>query len=723
LKDGRIQVEQDYYIVASSPPADDRRQVLKHDDTFAVLDRHGDIQSIGLGELGLYHTGTRFLSHCVLGLGRDRPMLLSSTVSHDNAVLTVHLTNPDLHTAGEVLIPRGTLHLVRSIVLWQGACDQQIRVTHYGASPIRFTLMVQFAADFADIFEVRGLTRRRHGHRLRPTVEAERVVLAYEGLDGIVRRTTLTAEPAPRAVTRSSARFDLELQPHAQTELRLTIGCDTSTRPASARRSFRDTLAAARAHLDGLASQGVHVHTSNDQFNAGLRRARVDLAMMTTTTPDGLVPYAGVPWFSTPFGRDAIITASSMLWIDPTIARGALAFLAAHQARETVPEREAEPGKILHEMRLGELAALGEIPFGRYYGSIDATPLFVLLAAQYYERTADEAFIRALWPAIGRAMDWLDTWADPDRDGFIEYARHSPNGLIHQGWKDSHDAIFHEDGTLAEGPIALCEAQAYAYAARCAAAELATMLGNTDRAEALLVRAHELQQQFEETFWCDTLGTYALALDGRKRPCRVRASNAGHCLFTGIASPEHAAQVVDQLMSPAMFSGWGVRTVAEGAARYNPMSYHNGSIWPHDNALIALGCARYGLMGPPVRILTGLFDACQHFDLHRLPELFCGFSRYPGEAPTRYPVACSPQAWSAASVFLLLQACLGLSINAAGRQIRLMQPGLPDFLDELRISNLVVGDATVDLRVQRAAIDLSVTIARREGDVEVVVVR
>ena len=353
-----------------------------------------------------------------------------------------------------------------------------------------------------------------------------------------------------------------------------------------------------------------------------------------------------------------------MLWADPSLARGVLLALAATQATRTDPAVDAQPGKILHEARGGEMAALGEIPFKAYYGSVDATPLFVLLAGRYYQRTGDIDTIRRLWPHIEAALAWIDRDGDADGDGFVEYARATERGLANQGWKDSHDAIFHADGTLAEGPVALCEVQGYVYAAKMHAADLAAALGNDDaRADLAAAMPSGCAASFEQRFWCDDLGAYALALDGDKRPCRVVSSNAAQCLMSGIASPERARRVADTVMRDGMFSGWGIRTIREGEARYNPMAYHNGSIWPHDTALVALGLARYGLKHDVVRIAEGLFAAAQQFDLRRLPELFCGFGRHAGESPTRYPTACSPQAWAAASSLLVVQALLGLEID------------------------------------------------------------
>jgi glycogen debranching enzyme len=712
-----------YYIVAPAPLAGERDRVLKQGDTFAVFDHHGDIRPVGMKEQGLFHDGTRFLSCLILRLGRGDPMFLSSTVKEDNALLAVDLTNPDICEGELVAVPRGTLHLFRGVFLWEGAGYQKLRLRNYGAARIEVSFSLRFEADFADIFEVRGTSRARRGRSLAPVVSNGVVVLGYEGLDGVARRSRLEFSPAPRRLTPTDAFFAVALDPQEEATFLLTVACETgsgeSPRPPEYEAAFERTADSMRA----TKHRACDVYTSNEQFNHWVNRSLADLAMMVTRTPQGLYPYAGVPWFSTPFGRDGIITALQTLWVDPDIARGVLTYLAAVQADAVSPEQDAEPGKILHETRGGEMAALREIPFARYYGSVDSTPLFVLLAGAYYERTADRSFAEVIWPHVVRALSWIDEHGDRDGDGFVEYFRATPEGLAQQGWKDSQDSVFHADGTLAQGPIALCEVQGYVYAAKRGAAKLAVALDHIDAADELGRQAAALRRRFEEAFWCEELGTYALALDGAKRPCRVRTSNPGHCLFTGIAAPERAARVAQSLLHPASFSGWGVRTVAEGEARYNPMSYHNGSIWPHDNAIVGAGLARYGWRDGAAKILGGMFDASLFVELNRMPELFCGFRRRPGEGPTRYPVACSPQAWAAGAVYQLLQACLGLRVEAATNRLCLDYPRLPEFLEEVRVRGIRVGSGSVDLLFRRHGDDVGVNVLARSGGVHVVVVK
>lgn len=707
-----------HHVVAETSLTDERIRVLKHGDTFALFDQYGDIRHSLNSEAGLYHDGTRFLSQFLLSLNGSRPFLLSSTVRDDNDHLLVALTNPDLSRDGHVYLPMGSLHLAWRKFLWRDALYQELRIENHGMQPVDGTIALQFAADFADIYEVRGMKREARGRDLTPEVTSHEVILGYRGLDGVVRRTHLEFDPAPQGLNAGRADFDIALDPHQIAVLSVTARCEReSERPRSL--AFEQARVAARAELDSQVAQFCAIETGNGQFDQLVKRATSDLHMMTTVLPTGPFPYAGVPWFNTPFGRDGIITAFECLWLNPSLALGVLRYLAATQAITVVPEQDAEPGKILHETRKGEMAALKEMPFERYYGSVDATPLFVVLAGAYYQRTGDRCLIEDLWPNIEAALRWIDDYGDSDGDGFIEYSRRADTGLLHQGWKDSDDAVFHADGSLACGPIAMCEVQGYAYGAWKAGATLAQALALTDESARYAARAERLRQRFEQAFWCEDLSTYVLALDGDKRPCRVRTSNAGQCLFSGIASADRALRVARTLLQPESFSGWGIRTVAASEERYNPMGYHVGSVWPHDNALIASGLARYGLSTEVARIFTGLFEAALHFDLNRVPELFCGFPREAGQGPILYPVACAPQAWSAASVFLMLQSCLGLKIHARESRVSFIRPFLPAFLSGVRIMNLRVGDASADLHVVRHADDVTVNVLRRAGDIDV----
>jgi glycogen debranching enzyme len=706
-----------YYIVAAAERRDERTRVLKHGDTFGVFDALGDAGGLPPHEQGLYHHGTRHLSTFELRLAGHRLLLLSSTLQDHSDVLTVDLTNPDIHAGEDAVWPKGLLHVHRTRFLWQATCHERIVVSNFGLSRVGIALDVTAGADFADIFEVRGTARAHRGQMLPPRVTDTGLVFGYIGLDDVERQTVVDCNPAPEHRD-GRLRFVLQLEPRSQGHIVIAVRCGASARPRppvawdTALAQVIETAAAARSRTS-------RVEASSELFDQWLRRSTADIAMMVSETPHGPYPYAGIPWFSTPFGRDGLITALSMLWADPTLARGVLQFLAATQATSVDPVRDAQPGKILHEARDGEMAALGEVPFGRYYGSVDSTPLFVLLAGRYLERTGDVAWVRALWPHLEAALRWMDEYGDVDGDGFVEYARSTDRGLVHQGWKDSHDAVFHADGSPAEGPIALCEVQGYVYAARQYAAAIASACGDARRSRGLLKQADGLRKAFDRHFWCEPLGTYALALDGQKRRCEVVSSNAGQLLMSGIVPVERAARVVESLMAPDMFSGWGIRTVREREPRYNPMSYHNGSIWPHDTSMIALGLSRYGFKDEVVRITSAMLDASVHFDLHRLPELFCGFRRRAGEGPTRYPVACAPQAWASASAFLLVKALLGLEIDGARRRVAFRHARLPESLDWIRLSNVEVGPARLDVLCERRGPDVAVSVLRRSGDVAV----
>jgi glycogen debranching enzyme len=715
-----VRVEDEYYVRASSALADDRTRVLKYGDTFAVFNRYGDIEPLGLSRFGLFHAETRHLSRFTVRLNQKQPLLLSSTIREDNAFLSVDLTNVDTNLNGHGELPRGTVHMFRLQFLRGATCYQYVRLLNYGLEPVKVSLLLQFDADFADIFEVRGTKRSRHGERLPDHAANEQVILSYRGLDDVLRRTCLQFSPRPASLSVREAAFEVALEPKEEKFVSCTITCERNSTP----RSVDPYHAAFRKLEKDFDRNGIDecvITSSSETFNAWLTRSSADLRMLIDGNPEGPYPYAGVPWFNTVFGRDGIITALECLWMAPRIAEGVLKYLAETQATKEEPESDAEPGKIIHEMRRGEMSVTGEVPFARYYGSVDSTPLFVMLAGAYFLRTHNLSFLKEVWPHIKRAIAWIDTYGDRDKDGFVEYEKRSSKGLVQQGWKDSHDSIFHADGRFADPPIALCEVQAYVYAAKRSAAWIARAFQETEFAERLEAQAEALRDKFDQVFWCEDLGMYALALDGEKNQCRVRTSNPGHALFCRIAKEERAKTLAASLMTEQLFSGWGIRTVGAGESRYNPMSYHNGSVWPHDNALIGMGFSLYGFPQKSCEILHALFEVSRDVELQRLPELFCGFHKRPGTSgPTLYPVACAPQAWAAGAVFLLLRACLGMSVRAPERQICFAHPLLPENLDEVRIENLRVADASVDLLMRRQEDGVAVEVLRRRGEIEIV---
>jgi glycogen debranching enzyme len=672
--------------------------VLKEGDTFLVADAFGDVT--GEGD-GLFHNDTRWLSTFRLLMDGRQPALLSSAVSRDNAFFTANMTNHPLPPLGESSMPQGVIHLERRRFLWQDRVHERITLVNYGDAAVRVPLTLVFDADFRDMFEVRGQQRSQRGELVAGAVGERQVTLRYRGLDAVWRSVVLSFSEAPGRLAEGHATFDVALDGRARWTLHVEVG-KAHVEPSPTR--YREAATHARWNLRVIRRRGARVRASGRLFQAWIDKSGADLALLTTELDTGPYPYAGIPWFSTPFGRDAVVTALQTLWLDPALARGVLAFLAAHQASETSSFHDAEPGKIMHETRKGEMAAVNELPFSQYYGGVDTTPLFVMLAAAYAERTGDMNFIASIWEALLAATEWIEGNARR-HGGFVSYARGELTGLANQGWKDSHDSVFHADGRSAQGPIALVEVQGYAFAALRGMAMLSRARRQFVRAREWEAEAAAMAARVERCFWLPELQTYALALDGQQQPCRVRASNAGHLLYSGLPSPERGRLVVQQLRSAAFDCGWGVRTLPSDMARYNPMSYHNGSVWPHDVALCAAGMARYGERDGVVRLLGDMFEAAVHFGL-RLPELFCGFDRAPGEAPVAYPVACLPQAWAAGSVFMLLQACLGVSVEAGRHRVRVTQPRLPNGIEALHIAGLQVGESRFDLNVRRYGEDV-----------------
>lgn len=671
--------------------------VLKDGDTFLIANANGDV--VGESD-GQFHNDTRILSRYRMTLGDSAPALLSSMVSRDNVFFVAHLTNRTLPPLGGDETPHGLVHVKRTRFLCADRMFERIALTNYGRDEVRLRLVFDVDADFRDMFEVRGTHRAARGKSLLPTAREDGLTFGYVGLDGKECRSSIAFSREPARLDDGRLCLDFVLASRGRQELYLEVGADDAP-PRATRARYRAAASVARTRMRRRQRRLARVRSEGPLFNAWMERSRADLALLTSELDTGPYPYAGIPWFSTPFGRDAVITALQTLWLDPQLARGVLSFLARHQAKEESSFMDASPGKIMHETRKGEMARLHELPFGLYYGGVDTTPLFLVLAAAYARRTGDMDFIRRIWTELKAAVAWIERVCDANPLGLLDYARGEATGLANQGWKDSFDSVFHADGRSPQGPIALVEVQGYVFAALRGMSRLALALGEDEASRAWLSRSTRVAEAVERHYWMPS-GFYGIAVDGENTLCAVRSSNPGHLLFTGLPTAQRAQSVATHLLSPDFFSGWGIRTLAVGEARYNPMSYHNGSVWPHDSALCAAGLARYGQRDAAVRLLRSAFEAAVAFDM-RLPELFCGFPRVPGGAPVAYPVACLPQAWAAGSAFMSLQACLGLRIDGPAAELVLDHPRLPAGVEELSIRNIPLGERRAHLVLKRVA--------------------
>ncbi|MDI6623684.1 MAG: glycogen debranching N-terminal domain-containing protein [Brevundimonas sp.] len=686
---------------------------LKDADTFVVADIWGDMKG---GADGLFDRDTRLLSRFVMTAGLARPSRLSSGVSQDNVFFTAHSTNRPLPPMGGRSAPAGVIHIERRRFVRDRRMFERIRMVNHGVEDVLLPMAFEFAADFADIFEVRGSVRPKRGTQETPVVDGRRVLFRYLGVDEATRSSCLAFSEPPARLTASRAEFMFSLPKGRRCDLYIECGVGACEAPDETR--FRFHAVQARVAMRTRRRRGASIRgPRNPRFNDWLDQSRADVALLTTDLPTGPYPYAGVPWFSTPFGRDGILTAWQMLWLDPSLAKGVLTYLAMRQATEFSAFQDSAPGKIMHETRAGEMSVLGEVPFGLYYGGVDTTCLFVALAGAYLRRTADVGTIRTLWPNLLAAVGWMKDHGDVTGDGLISYQRAADSGLSNQGWKDSEDSIFHSDGRFPKGPVALLEVQGYAFAAWQAIADMARVLAD-DREAEWAARAAGVRALVEDRFWMEDEQFYAIALDGDGEQCRSIGSNAGHLLFTGLPSKERARAVTKRMLAAEFRSGWGLRTLATGQARFNPMSYHNGSVWPHDTAMAAAGMAQYGERRAVALLLGEIYAAATHFQM-RLPELFCGFERMPGEPPIAYPVACLPQAWAAGSVFLMLQAALGVRIDALEGVVEIDRPLLPSGIERLNLTRLEVGEAVVDLTFQHMGTHTVVMPRRTEGPVSV----
>jgi glycogen debranching enzyme len=694
---------------------------VKEGDTFLYSDTHGNLDDSEDYGLGFYHRDTRFLSHFVMRINGREPVLLSS--SAERAYMShVDMTNPDLYEWGVLAVPQQTLN-VRRVRTVRGRLYERIRIRNYNPHEVNLDVEFSFGADFADIFEVRGMESDHRGETFPPKVDSTTATFSYKGRDATLRETVVTFAAEPKQLRaqedRVSASFRMALGPFETGLIELSVEPRIAQQVAP-EGEFDTAVHSLRRSYEEWERHSTGVVTDNEVFNQLLSRSLRDMRALRTATADGHVIAAGIPWYVAVFGRDSLISSHQMLMVNPRPARETLELLARYQGTQEQDWRDEQPGKILHELRQGELANAGVVPHTPYYGSVDSTPWFLILLAQYFRWTADREFVARLIPAAEAALGWIDGFGDSDGDGFVEYLTRSEKGIRNQGWKDSYDSVSHVDGRLAQPPVALAEVQGYVYLAKERMAGVFAALGDLDRSESLMKQAALLKERFNEAFWMEEEKYFAGALDSEKEQVRSIVSNPGHALYCGIVDEEKAPFLAKRLLAPDMFSGWGIRTLSKEALRYNPMSYHNGSVWPHDNALIAAGLKRYGFVKETNRVATALFDAAIHADYMRLPELFCGFTRRSPNRPVSYPVACSPQAWAAGSPFLMLQGILGISARAHENLLTVNRPHLPPWMNTVELRNLRVGESVISLVFRREGDITSFSLISREGDVRVV---
>lgn len=703
-------------IPCDEQPAPPRQLVLKQGEIFLLTDAGGNVIPAGACDLGFFQGDTRFLSHYDLKLAGVHADVLSSQASRvfsSQIDLTIS-DAPDKES--DFTEPKNFLHVRRNQLL-DGFLIDRIILTNFMGRPVEVPLTLEFAADYADIFEVRGAERPERGRYYEPRVGEREVEWRYRGLDGRVRRTVLRFSRPPDSASGKAARWNFAFQPKETLELEIRVLPLLDDEPArDDGRSFEDHHSGLSAAYERWHKDHTKIRGPGGSFDAALAQSVTDLRALMTRIEGGAIMTAGIPWFTAPFGRDSLITSFQTLMMNADIARKTLRFLAARQGRKTDEWTAEEPGKILHELRRGEMAGNGEIPHVPYYGTIDATPLFIILLNETVRWTGDEALLNDLMPAAERALAWIDEYGDVDGDGFVEYSRRSRGGLVNQGWKDSGDGVPFPDGTLPRPPIALVEVQGYVYAAKRHMAEMYEHAGKPEKAAELREQAVELRTRISNAFWMEDEGYFALALDGQKQPLRTLTSNPGHLLWAGVPTDEQARRMAEKLVGTSMFSGWGIRTLARYQPVYNPLSYHNGTVWPHDNSIIGLGLARYGFRKEAAKVLTALFEAALYFRYHRLPELFCGNWRGETDTPVEYPVSCSPQAWASGAFYPLLQGVLGIEPDARKGMLRLDRPYLPAGMRELAITDMRIGGSRVSLEFARRGERTMANVVAVEGN-------
>ena len=696
---------------------------LKDDDLFLITDTLGNIAGCLDADVnasvGLFCRDTRFLSRLELQVDKQAPILLSSTAQRGFA-LSVLCANPRL--SDDILAE--TIAIQRDMVL-QGGLFEELAITNYGTEAVTFELSLSFDADFADLFEIRGSQRPAQGQVMRYQGQGatDSIVMSYLGLDHILMesRVTFYLQP-PEKLSGYTAVWNLTLDAHETTRLGYRLEPVINNHVASAvaaPSNLKQAAAAESQEETNWRSNVTRLRTDNRALNTIIERGEQDLYILGQTFGEGKVFSAGVPWFSTLFGRDALIAALQTLVLNPAIARHTLRTLSGYQGQVDNSWREEAPGKILHEIRLGEMARCGEIPHTPYYGTVDATPLWLMLYADYYAWTNDKELREDLWGNALAGMVWIDRVMQDN--GYLTYQRDSEGGLRNQGWKDSWNCIVDAQGKLGEGAIALSEVQGYVYAAKVRMAEIARQKKRIDLTERWEAEASQLKARFNRDFWLPDQGYYALAIDGRGQLMDSITSNPGHCLGLGIIDDDKAASVAERLQAPDMFSGWGIRTLSSKSPAYNPMGYHIGSIWPHDNSLIARGLRTQGHTEQALEIAQAIIDMTSAQDYARPPELFCGYDRRPNVSPVRYPVACSPQAWATGSIFHLLHMIVNLIPDASSNCLRVVQPVLPESIRYLSLENLRIGNTVLHLEFERSQDATACRVVSKRGNLRVII--
>ncbi|MDQ6422054.1 amylo-alpha-1,6-glucosidase [Paenibacillus sp. LHD-117] len=672
--------------------------VIKENDLFLTTDKGGDIPDGDTAGRGLYTKDTRFLSRMEARINGKKPVLLSSSAD-ENYISTIRMTNPHMEENGELILWRESVEIERTRFIYDGALYESFKLTSYYPKTIRFDFSLLLDADFADMFVVRGFQHGELGAKTGVRSYPQKRIIGYIGADNVRRETMIQWDcPESRVDESGELHFDLELRHREEAIIRFFIApCIDGNEPVKHETDY--AMGKLRASYEEWNQASTAVRSDNELFNRLYHRSVQDLRVLLTDLGYGSFPVAGLPWFSVPFGRDSLIAALQMLSLNPGIAKGTLLTMAAYQGKRVDEWRDEQPGKVMHEIRYGELAGTNQVPFTPYYGTIDATPLFLLLAVEYYAWTGDGDLIVSLMPRLDAALNWVREYGDLDGDFFVEYYQQSSKGIANQGWKDSADSIVHRGGDYAEAPIALVEVQGYVYQALTKLAPIYNRLGRASEALQMEQYAEILRDRFEDSFWMEDEQYYAIALDKDKKMVQSVTSNAGHILMSGIASPERAAAVARRLVAPDMFSGYGIRTMSANASGYNPMSYHDGSIWPHDNSLSLLGLSQSGFIEEALSVIQGLLAAAEKFEYYRLPELFCGYDSAL-RSPVPYPVACSPQAWAAGTPLVFIQTLLGLRPDALSGSIAL-RPSLPDGMNLLEVTGLQIGGGRLSVRITR----------------------